>query len=184
LHVLSYCIFYKICVLIVVGTCGECFRRRLHLPCKGKCLRRLLCGHTCKDACKKNCPPCKLKCENSCVHARCNKKCSEPCNPCMQPCEWKCPHYECTKLCSEPCDRPRCNEPCSETLQCGHPCMGICGEPCPTKCRICRFGDEDIPNARFVELSDCGHVFEVNYMDRYIDDTVDNVDCIHLKGYS
>ena len=31
------------------------------------------------------------------------------------------------------------------------------------------FGTEDEPNARFVELADCGHVFEVQMMDQWMD---------------
>jgi len=31
------------------------------------------------------------------------------------------------------------------------------------------FGTEDDPNARFVELADCGHVFEVEAMDQWMD---------------
>ena len=31
------------------------------------------------------------------------------------------------------------------------------------------FGDEDKPNARFVELADCGHLFEVKMMDQWMD---------------
>lgn len=53
----------------------------------------------------------------------------------------------------------------------------MCGEPCPKKCRICdknevteiMFGTEDEDDARFVELSDCSHVFEVTGMDRFMD---------------
>ena len=81
------------------------------------------------------------------------------------------------KLCGELCDRPRCNRPCPKRLRCLHPCIGLCGEPCPKKCRECHkdevteifFGTEDEPNARFVELADCGHVFEVEMMDQWMD---------------
>ena len=67
--------------------------------------------------------------------------------------------------------------PCIRQLPCGHPCIGICGEICPKKCRECDkdevteifFGTEDEPNARFVELADCGHVFEVEMMDQWMD---------------
>ena len=48
---------------------------------------------------------------------------------------------------------------------------------CPKKCRECHkdevteifFGEEDEPDARFVELADCGHVFEVKAMDKWMD---------------
>lgn len=53
----------------------------------------------------------------------------------------------------------------------------MCGEKCPSLCRICDrdivteifFGDEDEPDARFIQLEDCGHVIEVNAMDTYMD---------------
>lgn len=60
-------------------------------------------------------------------------------------------------------------EPCKKQLKCNHPCIGLCGEPCPQLCRICDkdkvetifFGTEDEPGARFIQLSDCKHVIEV-----------------------
>ena len=60
--------------------------------------------------------------------------------------------------------------------QCGHSCIGLCGEPCPEKCRVCNkeevtqvfFGTEDEPEARFVQL-DCGHVVEVSGLDHWMD---------------
>lgn len=82
----------------------------------------------------------------------------------------------CYSTCSEPCNRKRCNEPCKKRLRCGHQCIGMCGEKCPKLCRVCNkdivedifFGSEDEPGARFVELEDCGHIFEVEAMDHYM----------------
>ena len=62
-------------------------------------------------------------------------------------------------------------------LPCKHPCIGMCGERCPKKCRVCDrdevteiwFGTENGEGARFVELADCGHVIEVTAMDRWMD---------------
>lgn len=53
----------------------------------------------------------------------------------------------------------------------------MCGEPCPKKCRVCHedevteifFGTEDEEDAMFIELADCGHVFEVEMMDQWMD---------------
>ncbi|XP_076435849.1 NFX1-type zinc finger-containing protein 1-like [Babylonia areolata] len=182
------------------GTCYECRGGRLHKQCGSHCPRILVCGHSCRDACS-NCPPCTHSCENSCVHSSCRKKCSMPCPPCNEPCQWRCPHHRCSKLCHEPCDRPRCDEPCPYRLQCGHPCIGLCGEPCPRLCRFCHavqvteifFGTEDEPNARFVELSDCGHVFEVSGLDQWMVTTASGTspapagrggeeDSVHLKA--
>ena len=161
------------------GSCSDCLRGRVHQPCKAVCGRTLFCGHNCSEPCTKNCPPCKEKCGNYCKHNNCKKKCGDPCEPCNERCVWQCPHYRCKKLCGELCDRPRCNEPCPRLLRCRHPCIGLCGEPCPKKCRECHkdevteifFGTEDEPDARFVELADCGHVFEVEMMDLWMDQT-------------
>lgn len=158
------------------GTCGKCLNGRLHVGCKSKCERTLVCGHICPDKCSK-CPPCLKMCHNRCVHSRCTQSCGEMCIPCVEKCAWNCKHFQCTKRCYEPCDRRRCNEPCRIQLACGHRCIGLCGEPCPKKCRICNkdevteifFGSEDEINAKFVELEDCGHIFEVEGLDYYIE---------------
>ena len=75
------------------------------------------------------------------------------------------------------CDRPRCDTPCTKRLKCGHACIGLCGEKCPSLCRICNaetvteifFGEEDEPDARFIQLEDCGHIFEVSGLDQWMD---------------
>ena len=65
-------------------------------------------------------------------------------------------------------------------LQCGHPCIGVCGEPCPRICRICkkqkqRFQDycvdtPDLRNeTRYIQLY-CSHLFEVNKLDKLLDE--------------
>ena len=158
------------------GTCSGCKQGRLHKPCGSGCGRTLFCGHLCPQPCTKNCPPCREKCGNSCVHSKCPKKCGEPCKKCAEPCSWRCPHFECTNLCGRPCDRPRCDAPCEKRLRCGHQCIGLCGEPCPNKCRICHeedvtevfFGTEEEPDARFIQLADCGHLIEVEGMDQWM----------------
>ncbi|XP_068745969.1 NFX1-type zinc finger-containing protein 1-like isoform X4 [Montipora capricornis] len=163
--------------LTTTGTCSSCLRGRVHQPCRSICTRILFCGHSCSEPCTKNCPPCKKPCGNSCKHSKCKQKCGEPCKPCNEPCIWKCQHHKCTKLCSEPCNRKRCDQPCKKRLPCKHLCIGLCGENCPKKCRVCHkdevteifFGTEDDPNARFVELADCGHFFEVEMMDNWMD---------------
>ena len=116
-------------------------------------------------------------CETRCVHSKCPFKCSDPCVPCKEDCAWKCEHTKCTRKCNEPCNREPCNEPCKRKLKrCSHPCIGLCGEPCPPMCRICHwktvtdifFGNEDEPNARFVFLPDCRHIVESTGMDEWI----------------
>ncbi|GBM69727.1 NFX1-type zinc finger-containing protein 1 [Araneus ventricosus] len=151
------------------GTCSKCFQGRLHIPCTQRCERTLICGHECTSSCSRNCSPCSYSCENRCSHGRCPRKCSEPCVKCHQPCEWTCPHQKCDRLCFEKCSRDICYEPCTKILRCGHPCIGLCEELCPEECRECDrekvqerfFGSEDKEDARFVRLEDCGHIFEL-----------------------
>ncbi|XP_032369209.1 NFX1-type zinc finger-containing protein 1 isoform X2 [Etheostoma spectabile] len=158
------------------GTCGKCFQGRFHYPCLHKCDRLLICSHKCREPCTRDCPPCQEPCENCCVHSKCMKPCGQPCAPCIEPCAWQCPHQSCSKLCYEPCDRPPCTQPCAKTLDCGHPCIGLCGDKCPSKCRICNhdevteifFGTEDEPEAFFIQLEDCGHIIEYTAMDQYM----------------
>lgn len=72
------------------------------------------------------------------------------------------------------------NENCKKLLKCGHRCIGICGEPCLRICSQCHkdkfkelqeilFGFEDDPKARFLQLPDCGHIFEREGFDNYVD---------------
>ncbi|XP_061745463.1 NFX1-type zinc finger-containing protein 1 isoform X2 [Nerophis ophidion] len=158
------------------GTCGQCNNGRFHLSCNHKCKRLLICSHECTEPCTSSCPPCDKPCENCCVHSKCMSKCGQPCAPCKEPCAWQCVHQSCSKLCHEPCDRPPCNQPCTLTLICGHPCIGLCGEKCPSKCRVCHenqvteifFGTEDDPEACFLQLEDCGHIVEHTSMDTYM----------------
>lgn len=158
------------------GTCGKCYQGRFHFPCFHQCERLLICSHKCQEPCTGDCPPCQRKCENCCIHSKCSKPCGQPCAPCVEPCAWQCPHQSCSRLCHEPCDRPPCTQPCAETLDCGHPCIGLCGDKCPSKCRICNheevteifFGTEDDPEAFFIQLEDCGHIIEYTAMDTYM----------------
>ena len=164
-----------------VGLCGSCHQGRLHVKCNTKCDRVLVCSHQCKEPCTKNCPPCLKDCRNICPHSRCRHICGEICTPCREPCKWYCRHEKCSKLCYEICDRARCNKPCRRKLKCRHPCIGLCTELCPLLCRVCNkdqveeifFGTEDDPDARFVQLLDCKHMFEVNSLDQWMEMGVD-----------
>ncbi|NXB78120.1 ZNFX1 protein, partial [Donacobius atricapilla] len=179
----SKCSVTLACGHVCSGSCHTCFGGRFHKACDRPCKRVLICSHKCQEPCTTECPPCQKECQNYCVHSKCKKKCWESCVPCAEPCEWQCQHYQCTNLCSEPCNRPRCNVPCAKMLPCGHPCVGLCGEPCPKKCLVCDheeltqifFGFEDEPDARFVQLEDCGHVFESQGLDHYMDEDDDVV---------
>ena len=159
------------------GTCSKCAGGRLHQPCSHPCERNLACGHVCNFPCTNACPPCEQGCSNYCNHSKCPKKCKEPCAPCMEQCQWQCEHHQCHKKCGDMCDRPRCDQPCKKKIKCGHPCIGLCGEECPTLCRICNkdevceifFGTEEDDDARFIQLKDCKHVLEVSGLDQWMD---------------
>ena len=158
------------------GRCGRCQRGRLHVRCRSKCGRTLVCSHVCDFPCTPTCPPCMEECNNYCVHSKCQRKCYEPCVPCREKCKWKCEHYQCSRLCSGMCDRPPCDKPCKKSLKCGHPCIGLCGEKCPDKCRVCDrdevceifFGNEEDEDARFIQLEECKHVIEVTACDAWM----------------
>ena len=179
------------CGHVCRGTCGTCLQKRLHEACQENCGRTLVCGHQCKEPCTKDCPPCRLPCFNRCHHSKCPRECGEPCEVCNEQCAWACEHYTCTMLCHQPCNRPHCDRPCKRTLRrCGHRCIGLCGEKCPNKCRICHkeeveeifFGTEDDEDARFVQLEDCGHIFEVAGLDQWMQRTDNENRDIQLKG--
>jgi len=164
-----------------IGSCSGCAKKGSHEECKNVCTRLWSCGHQCdsKHPCTESCSPCSKKCLHHCPHSKCGHPCGKPCAPCVLPCKWKCKHHRCLKRCSEPCERPACSEPCDQTLKCGHPCIGVCGEKCPKFCRVCqprtRVMDSAFmgsalrscdPDDRFIEL-DCGHLFEVTALDGY-----------------
>eukprot|EP00897_Mesotaenium_endlicherianum_P010724 jgi/Mesen1/9680/ME000680S09086 len=162
-----------------VGTCGACKQGTQHVPCQQACQSILPCGDACMEKCASFCPPCWRRCQSRCRHARCRRKCGEPCLPCREPCSWRCAHFTCEHLCHEACTRPRCDAPCTRRLRCGHPCIGLCGEMCPTKCRTCHpdvtdtislltLGEAEADD-RFVQLEDCGHLFEVSGLDQWMD---------------
>ena len=163
------------------GTCGSCHMGRLHMRCRQDCNRQLVCGHICKSPCASVCPPCDQRCNNFCVHSQCPKKCYEVCVPCTEPCLWQCKHFRCSRACGEVCDRPCCDMPCDKLLECGHQCIGLCGEKCPKLCRLCDrdqvnetfFGTEDEEDAHFIQLEDCNHFFEATSLDRWINEQTD-----------
>ena len=156
------------------GTCDECNQRGSHEICEHPCGRLLICCHRCQAKCSEPCPPCNKKCGRRCPHTKCTRSCSQSCTPCKKPCKWSCPHYTCNNLCGEECDRPRCNAPCPKRLPCRHPCIGLCGENCPTVCAICHAkklrpkAPKTTENIRYLQLFDCGHIVEVDVMDRWM----------------
>jgi superfamily I DNA and/or RNA helicase len=174
------------CGHICKGTCGTCLKGTLHIPCEYECNRNLLCGHVCKQKCSQPCL-CIKPCNNECSHAKCIDPCFAVCLECKEKCGNKCPHDRyCDKLCYELCAISPCDERCSLIMKCGHQCIGLCGEECPSLCRTCDpnnnafdilFGNEDDPDALFYKLS-CGHRFEVKGFDQHMSD----IDKIQAKG--
>ncbi|PAA76165.1 hypothetical protein BOX15_Mlig008686g1 [Macrostomum lignano] len=170
------------------GRCGLCNQGRLHVPCREPCERVLVCGHVCRSStCHQACPPCQQECLNACRHNKCRMLCGDACVPCNQPCDNRCPHGRCTRKCHERCDRDPCNEPCSfkpknnacKVCKTGIlECIGLCGERSHLiVCRCCGtdqkfrdifFGTEDEPDAKFIRLDTCGHVFEVTGLDHWM----------------
>ena len=160
------------------GACNDCQKSGSHELCQRPCGRLLVCSHRCKATCNEPCPPCDRKCNRRCPHGQCKKLCAQPCEPCRRPCTWNCPHYQCKNLCGEECDRPRCDAPCPKKLPCRHPCIGLCGENCPTVCAICHpkklasmladgRGNKTEPT-RCLQLFDCNHIIKVEEMDRWM----------------
>ena len=166
------------------GKCAECRERGSHEFCQSQCNRKLVCTHHCRAKCGMPCPPCSRKCSSRCPHVKCSKSCSELCNPCNRPCKWRCDHYQCTRTCEEECDRPRCDAPCPKKLPCGHPCIGLCGEDCPTLCAICQpeklssvagFGQpSSTETTRYIQLRNCHHIFTVEEMDAMMQQDLGN----------
>ena len=160
------------------GKCYECQERGSHEFCQHQCGRLLICLHRCNAACGEPCPPCNKKCAKSCPHGKCKRRCSQLCDSCTEPCTWSCPHYQCKNLCGEECDRPPCNAPCPKKLPCQHPCIGLCGENCPTLCAICNAkklsstiaakGSAKKEAMRCLQLLDCGHIISVEEMDAWM----------------
>ena len=160
------------------GTCWECKQRGSHEICQHPCSRVLVCSHRCQATCGRPCPPCVRKCCRRCPHSKCPKQCLQPCRPCIKPCTWICPHYQCNNPCGEECDRPRCDAPCPKKLPCRHPCIGLCGENCPTVCAICHskklwsmIGQGNFKateTTRYLQLLDCGHIVNVQEMDEWM----------------
>lgn len=187
------------CGKYCTSTCDRCMRETTH---KGgpignsarfyhsshPCQKPLHCGHRCAEICASG-HKCSRKCQQRCIqlcsHHRCDRLCCEPCPPCIEPCMWQCPHRRCGLKCSAPCSRLPCDEPCRNTLACGHSCPSICGEPCDAQvCRMCapetqlngssgrhmglasrelRLGDN--LDERTITLS-CRHIFTVETLDK------------------
>ena len=109
----------------------------------------------------------------------CKQKCGNPCRG-LASYGRECPHYNDSEIYTEPNKGLKCDKPCHEHLSCGHRCIGICGDICPQVCRICSTDADGLTSngdqeALFIELVDCGHVFEVGRLDSLIAES--RIDC-------
>ncbi|KAJ7091139.1 hypothetical protein C8R44DRAFT_817142 [Mycena epipterygia] len=153
------------------------------------CQKPLFCAHSCSKPCSRDhecATACQEQCRQECSHSRCNSYCSTPCSPCMKDCTWVCPHQKCPVPCGSVCARLPCDQPCPNSLGCGHQCPSVCGENCAIQiCPICATDTvkqnvvdfllyrklEDIePTAGtldelLITLPKCGHVFTVETLD-------------------
>ncbi|KAH3813248.1 NFX1-type zinc finger-containing protein 1-like [Dreissena polymorpha] len=189
INCLNPCGFRLKCGHLCSGTCTSCIQGRFHEACKYKCDKLLVCDHLASTSCFLS-QPCTQSCKNSCPHSMCKRLCGIPCVPCKKNCKWKCKHFKCTLKCSEPCNRPPCNSACFKKLKCGHQCIGLCGEPCPNKCRVCDETEikgllsesKGISDARFVHLSNCDHLVEYSALDSYMNSIGNMHGELRLKG--
>ena len=110
-----------------IPNCGHqqpvpCYLSPQDFVCQEPCTKILPCGHKCKKTCGETCT---IECQELV-----EKKC-----PCEHTAREEC------YITDEQHSR-RCKAPCGETLMCGHPCQGSCGEcrqgrlhkPCKEKC--------------------------------------------------
>ena len=125
-------------------------------------------GHICSAYCNQ-CKPCAKTRKREGSHLKYKQKCNENVL-CLEPSAWQCKHKQCNKQCGMICDRTRCDTFCQKVLSCGHFCIGMCGDPCPTACLVCDSeAFKDIRGyERFVQLLDCGDIMSVKHMDEYM----------------
>ena len=121
------------------GRCGQCYSARMHQSCPYSVKAKHFCGNLSSPV------PCiglEYQCGQTytvrCPHSEVTLRCPETPPKCTESCAWKCEHHSCTKLCHEMCDRPPCNKRCTLSLQCGHKCESLCGEPCLSVCPQCQ----------------------------------------------
>lgn len=109
---------------------------------------------------------CQRPCQNRCVHSQCKKKWGTV-HPAWNPASGAAGTTSAPTR-SEPCNRPPCYGLVLSCWLVGYPCIGLCGEPCPKKCRVCH--QEEVTQdllwlwrmsqmlAR--QLEDCSHILK------------------------
>ncbi|XP_038052094.1 NFX1-type zinc finger-containing protein 1-like [Patiria miniata] len=150
------------------GNCDKCKQGKQHAGCGQSCKRQLLCGHTCRDICGKVCPPDCRSCTRDAVwqrHLSLRVAQGLETYPCTQ-------NIRNRQLKSNACIL-HCTRRCKHGK---HPCIGVCGEPCPPFCIICtrRATIDAMPNKNirpkdtFIYLPDCEHMCETRTLDRMV----------------
>ena len=173
------------CGHLCQGQCSDCTSTRVHKPCSSSVNLKHYCGEKVRL-------PCSGLADThsnsngqviSCSHKETPWKCFSPLPQCPEPCQWACsedcpkPKKRCGRFCWELCDRAPCNEWCSKILECGHRCVGLCGEPCISLCPLCnhdqfasqhRLSKPFSYQYRYIQLP-CGHIFNVTEMDKFVE---------------
>uniref|UniRef100_A0A914YV12 RZ-type domain-containing protein n=1 Tax=Panagrolaimus superbus TaxID=310955 RepID=A0A914YV12_9BILA len=142
--------------------------------------------------CGDPCPPCVEKCLNRCPHRICDNNCNDPCNvvPCNEPCNkvLSCsPKKHQLVAYEEEKDDADSSSSAEEDEDDEHYCIGVCGEECLEICKICDsekyeeiqevfFGTEEEEDAKYIQLKDCGHIFEVSGLDQWVKSKLPNND--------
>ena len=165
------------------GKCSDCRLTRIHTPCEFSITQQHFCGEDIQMKCvglrDSHVQKHVLIPSIHCAHGKVPYKCSTLYCKCGMPCKWACEHYKCTKRCQEICDRPPCNRKCPLTLECGHRCVSLCGEPCIENCPECDpesfsnfFSTQGMAGKfstkeTYTQLP-CGHIFTVQDMDKHV----------------
>ena len=90
-----------------------CSKDVSHLICSNSCARILTCGHKCPGKCFEECSQYEDKCQT---------KVTKTLN-----CAGK---HSYKMLCKDDPSKIACQERCKRNLNCGHPCPGLCSQPC------------------------------------------------------
>ncbi|KAG5867398.1 hypothetical protein JTB14_025229 [Gonioctena quinquepunctata] len=134
----------------------ECFKAPNRKYCKGKCPRKLPCGHICTKKCNEDCTTrCKVIVDCSipspCGHVMKKIKCflKDTADPkillegCTEKCDFK---LKCNHICGGTCGgcsqgriHQRCTEKCGVPLVCNHECPIPCREACKPCMKPCEY---------------------------------------------
>ncbi|XP_038070448.1 NFX1-type zinc finger-containing protein 1-like [Patiria miniata] len=144
------------------GNCDSCKQGTQHKPCPKSCNRQLLCGHNCTDSCSSCCSPDCRRCRED-LRQGSSQDLTAP-----SPCKHNFTHQH---LKTKACVRP-----CNQKLPCKHPCIGVCGEPCPPFCNVCdtKSVRSNLPKGQFhprdmyIYLPDCKHLCQMRSLDKTV----------------